>query len=76
MSKNKNKYENITQKISKEFLIMMLRSLKNVDTQEELKMIFRVFDKNPDGCIPTDELRSVFHRLDDVTQDEIEEMLG
>ncbi len=55
---------------------MMLRSLKQVDTQEELRMIFRVFDKNSEGCIPTDELRSVFLRLDDVTQEEIEEMLG
>lgn len=59
-----------------EFLIMMLRSLSQVDTQEELRMIFRVFDKDPQGNIPTEELRNVFKHLDNVTREEIEEMLG
>ena len=55
---------------------MMLRSLKQVDTQEELRMIFRVFDKDIEGNIPTEELRNVFKNLENVSKEEIEEMLG
>ena len=40
-----------------EFLDMMSRSSESGNTQEEIREAFKVFDKNGDGYIETDELR-------------------
>ena len=46
-----------------EFLIMMSRTMNQVDTEEELRIAFRIFDKNEQGDIPADELRNIFEYL-------------
>ena len=63
-----------------EFLIMMSRTMNQVDTEEELRIAFRVFDKNEQGDIAADELRNVFEYLSrnqllGITEDEIKEMV-
>ena len=40
-----------------EFLDMMSRNSESGNTQEEIREAFKVFDKNSDGYIETDELR-------------------
>ena len=40
-----------------EFLDMMSRNSESGNTQEEIREAFKVFDKNGDGYIETDELR-------------------
>jgi Ca2+-binding EF-hand superfamily protein len=37
--------------------------MNQVDTEEELKIAFRVFDKNDQGDIAADELRKSFNRI-------------
>lgn len=59
-----------------EFLNMMSRSVKEVDTEEELKNAFKVFDKDGSGTISAIELRSVLSHLgENLTDDELDEML-
>lgn len=55
--------------------------MNQVDTEEELRIAFRVFDKNEQGDIASDELKNVFEYLSreqllGITEDEIKEMLG
>jgi Ca2+-binding EF-hand superfamily protein len=42
---------------------MMSRTMNQVDTEEELRIAFRIFDKNEQGDIPADELRNIFEYL-------------
>ncbi len=37
--------------------------MNQVDTEEELRIAFRIFDKNEQGDIPADELRNIFEYL-------------
>lgn len=58
----------------------MSRTINQVDSDEELKIAFRVFDKNDQGDIPADELKNIFEYLSKekllgITQDEIREMV-
>lgn len=54
--------------------------MNQVDTEEELRTAYRVFDKNEQGDIPADELRNVFQYLSKeqilgISEEEIREML-
>ena len=54
--------------------------MNQVDTEEELRTAYRVFDKNDQGDIPADELRNVFQYLSKekilgISENEIREML-
>jgi calmodulin len=40
-----------------EFLTMMIRKMRNTDSEEEIKEAFRVFDKDGNGYISAAELR-------------------
>ena len=48
-----------------EFLTMMSKKLKDTDREEEIRQAFRVFDKNGDGYVTSDELASVMANLGD-----------
>ena len=37
--------------------------MNQVDTEEQLRIAFRIFDKNEQGDIPADELRNIFEYL-------------
>jgi len=46
-----------------EFLSLMARKMKDVDTEEELVEAFKVFDKDGNGFISAAELRHVMTNL-------------
>ncbi|XP_008197239.1 neo-calmodulin isoform X2 [Tribolium castaneum] len=59
-----------------EFLQMMSKKLKDADGEEELKEAFRVFDKNNDGLISSNELRHVMTSLGErLSEEEVDDMI-
>merc|ERR1712007_351677 len=59
-----------------EFLTMMVRKMKDTDSEEEIKEAFRVFDKDGNGFISAAELRHVMTNLGEKLSDqEVEEMI-
>jgi calmodulin len=46
-----------------EFLTMMAKKLKDTDREEEIRQAFKVFDKNGDGYVTSDELATVMANL-------------
>jgi calmodulin len=59
-----------------EFLQMMSKKMKDADGEEELKEAFRVFDKNNDGLISSNELRHVMTSLGErLSEEEVDDMI-
>ncbi|XP_075427917.1 troponin C, skeletal muscle isoform X1 [Ascaphus truei] len=62
-----------------EFLVMMVRQMKEDaqgKSEEELAECFRVFDKNADGYIDSEELGEILRSSgEDITDEEIEELM-
>ncbi|KAJ6397730.1 hypothetical protein OIU77_018689 [Salix suchowensis] len=59
-----------------EFLNLMERKMRENDAYEELKEVFKVFDKDHDGYISPNELRHVIINLGEhLTEKESEEMI-
>ncbi|KAJ6682831.1 CALMODULIN [Salix koriyanagi] len=59
-----------------EFLNLMARKMRENDAYEELKEVFKVFDKDHDGYISPNELRHVMINLGEhLTEKESEEMI-
>ena len=59
-----------------EFLQMMSKQQKKGLSQDILKDAFRIFDKDDDGLISVEELRSIMKNLGDkMTDEELDEML-
>ncbi|KAA8544924.1 hypothetical protein F0562_019681 [Nyssa sinensis] len=59
-----------------EFLSLMARKMKESEAEEELKEAFRVFDKDQDGYISANELRSVMVNLGErLSDEEVEQMI-
>eukprot|EP01114_Cavostelium_apophysatum_P014086 TRINITY_DN355_c0_g1_i1.p1 TRINITY_DN355_c0_g1~~TRINITY_DN355_c0_g1_i1.p1 ORF type:complete len:161 (-),score=50.11 TRINITY_DN355_c0_g1_i1:53-535(-) len=59
-----------------EFMSMMARRMKQVDTQEELMEAFRVFDPYNEGIIPEKDLaEALLNTGDKLSKDELAEML-
>jgi calmodulin len=55
---------------------MMGRSVKEVDSEQELKNAFKVFDKDGNGTISAQELRQVLSSLgENLTKEELDDML-
>jgi calmodulin len=42
---------------------MMAKKLKDTDRDEEIRQAFKVFDKNGDGYVTSDELATVMQNL-------------
>lgn len=54
----------------------MARKIKDVDSEEELREAFRIFDKEGNGFITASELRHVMMNLGEkLTEEECDEML-
>ncbi|GAU11626.1 hypothetical protein TSUD_346180 [Trifolium subterraneum] len=59
-----------------EFLNFMARKMKETEAEEELKEAFWVFDKDKNGYISSNELRSVLRTIGEkVTEVELEQMI-
>ena len=59
-----------------EFLTMMARKMKDVESEAEIKEAFKVFDKDGDGLISAAELRHVMTNLGEkLTDEEVDEMI-
>jgi Ca2+-binding EF-hand superfamily protein len=59
-----------------EFVALMGQKFQNRDTEEELQLAFKVFDKNNDGFISHSELKQMMHNLgENLTDDQIAEMI-
>lgn len=59
-----------------EFLTMMAKKMKDIDSVHEIKEAFRVFDKEGKGYISAAELRNVMTNLGEkLTDEEVDEMI-
>lgn len=59
-----------------EFLTIMAKNVRALDTEEEIREAFKVFDRNGDGFVSTAELRHVMTTLGEkLTHDEVDEMI-
>ena len=59
-----------------EFLQMMSKQQLKVLSQDSLKDAFSIFDKDDDGLISVEELRSIMKNLGDkMSDDELDEMI-
>lgn len=59
-----------------EFMKMMQNKMQEVDSDEEIREAFKVFDKNGDGFISAAELRHVMTNLGEkLTDEEVNEMI-
>lgn len=55
---------------------MMARKLSDIDSEEEIREAFRVFDKDGNGHITAPELRHIMNNLGEkLTDEEIDEMI-
>ncbi|XP_064475189.1 calmodulin-beta-like [Ornithodoros turicata] len=59
-----------------EFLTIMAKNVRALDTEEEIREAFKVFDRNGDGFISTAELRHVMTTLGEkLSTEEVDEMI-
>ncbi|KAL8136658.1 hypothetical protein V2J09_002659 [Rumex salicifolius] len=59
-----------------EFLNLMARKMKDTNSEEDLKVAFRVFDKDQNGFISAAELRHVMTNLGEkLTDEDVDEMI-
>ena len=59
-----------------EFLTMMARKMKDVDSEDEIKEAFRVFDKDGNGFISAAELRHLMINIGEkLSDDEVDQMI-
>ena len=58
-----------------EFVIMMQRYVKTSDSEEDLRLAFRVFDKDSNGNVSVGELRQVISSLNELNNEELEEII-
>ena len=55
---------------------MMANKINDIDTEDEIRETFLLFDKNGDGFITAKELRMVMHNLGEkITDEEINDMI-
>ena len=60
-----------------EYIAVMLQKMQTMDTEDEIRKVFQVFDRDGNGFLSAGELKSMMlHALGhSVTDDEVDEML-
>ena len=59
-----------------EFLTMMAWMMKDLDTEDEIREAFRVFDADDNDFISTADLRNIMTNLgEDLTDEEVDQMI-
>ena len=59
-----------------EFLTLMVRKMKDTDSEEAIEEAFKVFDKDGNGFVSAAELRHVMTNLEEkLTDEEVDEMI-
>ena len=60
-----------------EFLELMARKVKQIDTEEELVEAFKIFDRDQDGLLKKNDIKAIFKILGetDLDDDDIERMI-
>eukprot|EP00761_Pharyngomonas_kirbyi_P012246 gb/GECH01012273.1/.p1 GENE.gb/GECH01012273.1/~~gb/GECH01012273.1/.p1 ORF type:complete len:150 (+),score=55.25 gb/GECH01012273.1/:1-450(+) len=59
-----------------EFLNLMVRKMKDSDSEEDIKEAFKIFDSDGNGYISATELRHVLTNLGEkLTEDEVDDMI-
>ncbi|XP_039144986.1 calmodulin-like [Dioscorea cayenensis subsp. rotundata] len=59
-----------------EFLNLMVHKMEDADSEKEMREAFKIFDKDQNGLISADELRSVMANLGEkLTDEEVNEMI-
>merc|ERR1711988_948769 len=59
-----------------EFLAMMSKQMKETDVEAEIEAAFKMFDKNGDGFISANELKTVMHGLQEkLTERDVQAMI-
>ncbi|XP_037075106.1 calmodulin-like [Pollicipes pollicipes] len=60
-----------------EFLQMMARKMSGMESEDELKEAFRVFDKDDDGFLSVAELRHIMTSMGEkMTKNEVDDMIS
>ncbi|KAH7656107.1 Calmodulin and related proteins (EF-Hand superfamily) protein [Dioscorea alata] len=59
-----------------EFLNLIVHKMEDADSEKEMREAFKIFDKDQNGLISADELRSVMANLGEkLTDEEVNEMI-
>ena len=71
-----NDNENETDVSMKDFIALVNTRMKNVESEEELVEMFKIFDKKGTGKISSGDIRSVLDDIDEpISQQELEELM-
>lgn len=66
----------LNNRLNAEFLVLMARKTKDIDSEKEIAEAFKVFDRDNDGFVSTEELARVMASIGEtLTDEEIKEIL-
>ena len=72
-----NNNENETDITMKDFISLINKRMKNVESEEELIEMFKIFDKKGTGKVSSGDIRSVLDDIDEpISQQELEELMS
>ena len=61
----------------KDFISLINKRMKNVESEEELMEMFKIFDKKGTGKVSSGDIRSVLDDIDEpISQQELEELMS
>ena len=73
---NNNNKENETDVTLKDFISLINLRMKNVESEEELMEMFKIFDKKGTGKVSSGDIRSVLDDIDEpISQQELEDLM-
>ena len=76
LGNNNNNNENETDVTLKDFISLINLRMKNVESEEELMEMFKIFDKKGTGKVSSGDIRSVLDDIDEpISQQELEDLM-